>query len=126
MIGNFIKAYRDEEGIVRGTFIAPALMKAIKESKFAIVILSENYAYSRWCLDELAQIVACMEETGLQVIPIFYHVDPSKVRQLNGTFALAFAKHEEDSRDESEKIQTWKDALTCVSRIAGFVVKDNT
>ena len=126
MIGNFIKAYRDDEGIEQGTFIAPELMKTIKESKFAIVVVSKNYAYSGWCLNELAQIVACIEETGLKVIPIFYHVDSSNVRQQNGTFALAFAKHEEDSIVKSEKIQTWKDALKCVSYIAGFVVKDST
>ncbi|XP_030934627.1 toll/interleukin-1 receptor-like protein [Quercus lobata] len=51
LIGNVIKAYRDEEGIEQGTFVAPELMKAIKESKFAIVVLSENYALLRMVLE---------------------------------------------------------------------------
>ena len=51
MIGNVIKAYRDEEGIEQGTFVAPELMKAIKEFKFAIVVLSENYALLRMVLE---------------------------------------------------------------------------
>ena len=52
-------------------------------------------------------------------------MDPSNVRQQNGTFALAFAKHKKDSRVTSEKIQTWKNALKCVGGIAGFVLQDN-
>lgn len=119
-----IDAFRDNEKLERGTFIAPELMKAIEESKFAIVVLSENYASSRWCLDELVKIVACMEETGLTVLPIFYHVDPSDVRQQTGTYAVAFAEHEKNSKVNTEKIQTWKEALKRVGNIAGWDVKD--
>ncbi|XP_050252910.1 probable disease resistance protein At5g66900 isoform X2 [Quercus robur] len=123
--GNSIKVFRDKEGIKRGTFIDSELRKAIKKSKIAIVVLSESYAFSRWCLNELAQIIACIKETGIKVLPVFYHVDPSNVKKQNGTFALAFAKHKKDSRVTSEKIQTWKNALKCVGGIAGFVLQDN-
>lgn len=91
--GNSIEVFRDEEGLRRGTFIDSGLTKAIKESKITIVVLSKNYASSRWCLKELAQIIACIKETGIKVIPVFYHADPSNVRQQKGTFALAFANH---------------------------------
>ena len=63
------------------------LVKAIEELKFAIVIFSINYAFSTWCLDELVHIVRCREEKGMEVLPIFYHVDPSDVREQIGTFA---------------------------------------
>ena len=122
--GNFIEVFRDDEGLERGTFIATELTKAIKESKIAIVVLSESYASSRWCLNEPAQIIACIKETGIKVIPVFYHVDPSNVGNQNGTFGSAFAKHSEDSGVTSEEIQTWKNALNCVCEIAGFDVKD--
>ncbi|KAK9995040.1 hypothetical protein SO802_024743 [Lithocarpus litseifolius] len=57
-----------------------------------------------------------------------------EIPQIVNDFRLAarnaieagFAKHEEDSRVESEKIQMWQDALKCVSHIAGFVVEDST
>ena len=124
--GNFIEVFRDDEGLERGTYIATELTKAIKESKIAIVVLSESYASSRWCLNELAQIIACIKETGIKVIPVFYHVDPSNVAKQNGTFGSAFAKHKEDSGVSSEEIQTWKNALKCVREIAGFPVKDST
>ncbi|XP_023902129.1 probable disease resistance protein At5g66900 isoform X2 [Quercus suber] len=122
---NSIAVFRDAEGLRRGTFINSGLRKAIKESKIAIVVLSKNYAFSRWCLSELAQIVACIKETGIKVIPVFYHVDPSNVRQQNGTFALAFANHKKDSGVKSEKIQAWENALKCVGGIAGFVLQDH-
>lgn len=125
MKGNSIEVFRDKEGLRRGTFIASGLTKAIKESKFAIVVLSKNYASSRWCLKELAQIIACIKETGIKVILVFYHVDPSNVRQQKGTFALAFANHKKDPKVKSEKIQTWKNALKCVGRIAGYVLQDS-
>ena len=70
-----IITFRDEEGLERGKSISN-LFKAIEESQFAIIILSKNYASSKWCLDELAKIVKCREETGLIVLPVFYDVDP--------------------------------------------------
>ena len=123
--GNSIVVFRDDEGLEPGTFIATELTKAIKESKIAIVVLSESYASSRWCLYELALIIACIKETGIKVIPVFYHVDPSNVGNQNGAFGSAFAKHSEDSGVTSEEIQTWKDALKCVRKIVGFDVKDD-
>ncbi|KAG7969819.1 hypothetical protein I3843_07G051400 [Carya illinoinensis] len=73
-----------------------------------------------WCLIELAQIVECMRETGLTVLPIFYHVDPSEVRNQTGAFAEAFARHEEDPNIDIEKMQTWRAALKEVGNISGW------
>ena len=57
-----ISTFRDNEKLKQGTFIAPELLKAIEESRFAVVILSRDYASSRWCLTELTKIVECMEK----------------------------------------------------------------
>ena len=76
-----IITFRDDDEILeQGKYISSQLLKAIEESKYAIIVLSTNYAFSRWCLIELAKIVECIEETKSTVLPILYHVDPSDVR----------------------------------------------
>ena len=47
-----------------------------------------------------------MREIGTTVWPIFYDVDPSNVRKQMGSFAQAFATHEEHFKDHIEKVQT--------------------
>ena len=72
----WIRTFRDTEELRRGEEIAPELLKAIEESRICLIILSKNYARSRWCLEELAKIMDCREQMGKLVFPILYHVDP--------------------------------------------------
>jgi len=69
-----IHAFIDDEELQRGDEITAALMKAIEESRIAIVVLSTNYASSSFCLNELATILHCQTK-GLLVIPLFYKVN---------------------------------------------------
>ena len=103
-----IITFMDDEKLERGKYISQELLKAIEESKYAIVVLSKNYASSRWCLIELAKIVECMTKTGLTILPVFYHVDPSNVRNQMEILAEAFAKHEKDPKINIEDVQAWK------------------
>ncbi|KAF3946319.1 hypothetical protein CMV_027402 [Castanea mollissima] len=119
-----ISTFRDNEKLKRGTFISLELLKAIEESRFAVVILSKDYASSRWCLTELTKIVECMEKTQLVVLPVFHYVDPSHVRNQRGTFAEAFALHEECLKDNIGSVQLWKAALAKVADLAGWDLKD--
>ena len=127
-----IITFIDDERLERGKSISPELLQTIEETKFAIVILSTNYASSKWCLTELAKIVECMKQNKLTILPVFYHVNPSDVRNQMGilatrdqTFAEAFAKHERDPRVKIEDLQAWKAALKEVGNISGWHVQQH-
>ncbi|KAK9995075.1 hypothetical protein SO802_024778 [Lithocarpus litseifolius] len=114
-----IEAFRDSEKLQIGQEIAPALIQAIENSQYAIVVFSKKYANSRWCLDELTKIVEYRKNKGLKVVPVFYHVDPSDVRKQTGPFEEAFDKHQKNDKIDREKIQKWKDAMREVGNLAG-------
>ena len=119
-----IYTFRDDEQLERGTFINEELSKAIKESRFAIVIISNDYASSSWCLTELAKIIECMEMKKLTILPVFHYVDPSDVRNQRGTFAETFARHEERLKETIADVEKWRVALTKVANIAGWDLRD--
>ncbi|KAM5582446.1 hypothetical protein ABKV19_002723 [Rosa sericea] len=114
-----IKTFMDDQDLQVGDDVSPTLLKAIEGSRFAIVVLSQNYASSAWCLDELTKICQFMED-GPRILPVFYEVDPSHVRKQKGSFQDALAKHGRSGRYESKKVQQWRDALRKVADFAGF------
>ncbi|CAK7323552.1 unnamed protein product [Dovyalis caffra] len=109
----------------RGKDLA-ALLKVIERSAVVVIIFSENFAESEWCLDEVVKIVECMKTMGHIVLPVFYRVDPSIVRgTATGSFADAISKHEETAKNGEDeltlkKILKWKDALLIASSQAGW------
>jgi len=87
-----IRTFFDDGGLRRGEEITPALLHAIQNSMIFIVVFSQNYASSTYCLNELVNILECAKEEGRSVYPIFYEVDPSQVRHQTGTYAEALSK----------------------------------
>ena len=120
-----ITTFRDDKELEMGKPISLELLEAIEKSRIAVIIFSENYASSTWCLEELAKIVECRDRgIILRVLPIFYHVEPTDVRHQKNTFAEAFAKHEKRFEENPTKVQKWKTALTNVASLSGRHLKD--
>lgn len=113
---NGIIAFNDE-GIERSQYISSELTWAIRESRISIVILSEKYASSSWCLNELVEILKCQESVGQIVMTVFYKVDPCDVRKQMGEFGKAFKKTCQGTTET--EVQRWTQALTNVANIAG-------
>ncbi|XP_052292458.1 disease resistance protein RUN1-like isoform X5 [Citrus sinensis] len=111
-----IETFIDDD-LRRGDEISQSLLDAIEASSISIIIFSESYASSRWCLDELLKILECKKEYAQIVIPVFYRVDPSHVRKQTGNFGDSFLKLEERFPD---KMQSWRNALTEAADLSGF------
>ena len=54
-----VNTFFDDHKIRRGESISPTLVRAIEGSRSSIIILSQNYASSTWCLEELVKILEC-------------------------------------------------------------------
>nr|XP_043632988.1 TMV resistance protein N-like [Erigeron canadensis] len=118
-----IHAFKDNEMLRRGGVISTELVKAIEESRLAVVVFSKNYANSSWCLDELVKIMECQEQKRQRVLPVFYLVNPSDVREQKRDFAEAFEKHEKDFKETMDKVNKWRKALATAGNIAGWHIK---
>lgn len=112
------------------------LFRHIQNSRIAIVIFSENYAESHWCLDELVEINKCVETKKLNaVIPIFHKVEVSSVREQSGMFGEKFLSLQnsllakEVTRKKikriNSKIKRWKEALEIVTGMSGLTYDNN-
>ncbi|RXH85689.1 hypothetical protein DVH24_009510 [Malus domestica] len=123
---NGVVVWRDEDCLLPGPEpINSQIRKAIESSRISIVILSRNYASSKWCLDELQQILDCRQVTGQIVFPVFYDVDPSDVRHQTGRFGDAFAEHEQRFKDNIHKVRAWRDALRQLADLSGYALLED-
>ena len=113
---NKIKTYIDDKLIKKGDEISPVLIKAIKRAKLSVIVFSENYATSSWCLDELVQILKCKDKNGQIVVPIFFRVNPSDVRKQNGSYAIS----SKGVKGGKSKEKAWREALKKAANLSGW------
>ncbi|CAI0421115.1 unnamed protein product [Linum tenue] len=119
-----IRTFFDDEGLRKGEKIAPSLVQAIQESKIYIPILSQGYASSKWCLEELSLMVKSLNQNqGHILLPIFYFVEPRDVRRQEGSYSRAFRQHSRNH--DAETVKEWKEALQVVSNMKGWHVTES-
>ncbi|XP_024967473.1 TMV resistance protein N-like [Cynara cardunculus var. scolymus] len=114
-----IYAFRDDDRLKRGEEISSELYKAIEQSRFLIVIFSNDYASSTWCLRELVKILKCKEteKDKYEVRALYYDVTPAVVQNQSGSYREAFMKHEASRRTE---VPEWKEALKLAVNLSGW------
>ncbi|KAL3739653.1 hypothetical protein ACJRO7_020984 [Eucalyptus globulus] len=117
---NGVHTFIDSEELRKGDQISVALMKAIEESCIAIIVFSEDYASSWWCLEEAAKIMECKEQGDLIVFSVFYKVEPKEVRTPRESYNKAMNKHEFKFGKDSEKVKRWKKALFDAGGLSGW------
>ena len=122
-VSHLYKALRDDgiytftdDDLPKGEEISEELLKIIERSMISVVVFSKNYSSSSWCLVELAKIMEC-RTNGQLVLPLFYKVDPSEVRNQRGRFGEALAKFEEKFKN---KVQRWRIALREAASLSGW------
>lgn len=113
-----VKTYIDYN-LKKGDYISETLVKAIQDSYVSIVVFSENYASSTWCLDELTHMMKCLKNNQIVVVPVFYNVDPSHVRKQSGSYMVAFEKHV-CNLNHFNKVNDWREALAQATSLAGW------
>jgi hypothetical protein len=115
------KTFMDHGGLQNGDQISPSLLNAIEASRLSIIVLSENYANSSWCLEELVKIIECMKLKNQLVWPIFYKVEPSDIRHLRKCYGKDTAQHDNNFGISLERVQKWRSALFEVSNLSGKI-----
>ncbi|KAJ6929152.1 hypothetical protein NC652_013121 [Populus alba x Populus x berolinensis] len=105
-----------------GEEISRILLEKIEQSNVSIVIFSKNYADSPWCLEELEKILECRKTLQQIVIPVFYHVDPTHVRELSNSYGNALAAHQK--KFSSDKVDNWTRVLIEIADLEGWHFND--
>ncbi|KAK7350580.1 hypothetical protein VNO77_09356 [Canavalia gladiata] len=118
-----INTFLDDHALRRGRELRPELMRAIEVSQISIVVFSQGYAQSEWCLMELEKIIKCYGNYGQVVLPVFFDVDPSIVRKQKGAFGEAFKSLKKKGFSESQ-MQKWRNALAEAAKLAGWDKKN--
>ncbi|KAL3745713.1 hypothetical protein ACJRO7_014779 [Eucalyptus globulus] len=121
LLGQEVRVFKDDEELVMGEDVGASLRRTIRLSKIAIPILSESYASSRLCLMELAQIVEYHKTTGQIIMPVFFNVTPSVVKNKSHGYGEAIARHRERGIDP-DTLRKGEEALSYVGSIPGLEI----
>jgi hypothetical protein len=122
-----VNTFLDDENLLKDSELRKKLLEAIEGSHVSIVVFSENYTESSWCLSELEKIMDCRRAYGHVVFPVFYNVDPSVVRHQTGDFGKALesrAKRLYEDEDVMDALLRWRSVLNQAANLSGWDVNN--
>ncbi|GLJ45657.1 hypothetical protein SUGI_0961020 [Cryptomeria japonica] len=73
------RVFLDKEEFQLGDYLPKEIGEAMHSASLHIAIFSQSYAQSPWCLVELSYML----NTGTQIIPIFYYLQPVNIVSYN-------------------------------------------
>jgi len=138
-----LRVFLDQPELQRGDYFTHQIDDAIRSASVHVAIFSSGYADSKWCLDELVQML----DSKMPIIPVFYGVKPTELRRTLGkkksdaetlesrgkkrSYAEALEELEkktdydpqtdkEKLRYDSSTIENWRNALSRVADISGI------
>ncbi|CAJ1949647.1 unnamed protein product [Sphenostylis stenocarpa] len=124
-----VNTFLDDSSLQRGNMLKAELKRAIEWSRIYLVVFSKNYTESTWCLDELEQIMERekLSHRKIDIVPIFYDIDPSVVRHQSDNFGKALkatVKKRYSGKEAELVLFRWSLALTKASNFSGWNAKD--
>ncbi|XP_048133972.1 disease resistance protein L6-like [Rhodamnia argentea] len=113
-----VRVFSDEDELRVGKVIGGNLLCAINNSMIYISIFSRTYAFSKWCLRELAHIIANVSKLKdrKSILPIFCDVELEDVKFKTPRYSDALLEHGNNYPDE---VKAWREALAEVDEIKG-------
>ncbi|XP_031372636.1 toll/interleukin-1 receptor-like protein [Punica granatum] len=119
-----IRVFRDNEEIRKGEYISEEILRAIEDSRIFVPIFSRTYAFSKWCLIELAKMVESKEGSSCskRILPIFYDVSVDDVKLKTELYTEALSIHRE--KFSTDILHQWEEALREAGKITGWELKD--
>ncbi|GJX72296.1 NB-ARC domains-containing protein [Tanacetum coccineum] len=114
-----IRAFKEDDHVRRGEERYPQVFRAIEQSRFLVVILSDGFASSPSCLRELVTIIENKKklQEKYQIIIIYHNCKPETVVKQTENYEATFGKQEKlVNRDVSK----WKEALIKAVSLPGW------
>ncbi|KAF8019405.1 hypothetical protein BT93_G0167 [Corymbia citriodora subsp. variegata] len=121
LVDSGIDTFIDYDGIEFGEEIMLKILEVIRHTDICIPVFSKDFASSKSCLKEVAEMVGC----NRTIMPIFYDVSPSVVRRQEGSYQESFCTHA-TLGETSARIDDWKRALHTVSEKRGWELENFT
>ncbi|GJX46085.1 NB-ARC domains-containing protein [Tanacetum coccineum] len=114
-----IRAFKEDDHVRRGEERYPQVFRAIEQSRFLVVILSDGFASSPSCLRELVKIIENKEklQEKYQIIIVYHNCKPEMVVKQVENYEGTFSKHEKLVKQD---VSNWKEALIKAVSLPGW------
>ncbi|MFS8020937.1 putative protein kinase IRE1 family [Helianthus anomalus] len=116
-----LKPFIDYKAKREGQEVTPEIQRYITEASASIVVLSEDFANSSYCLDELCLILQQKRNPSNLVLPVFYGVVPLDVMTQLKNLKIE-ADEGSSSKWTADNVNRWKTALTEAANLSRWSV----